>query len=54
MDLATIGSCENRNEQFEHIAKLKNEFKTENQVILSLDTKKKEMLGNFAKMELFF
>ena len=43
----TLKVVENRNEQFEHIAKLKEEFKTENQVILSIDTKKKEMLGNF-------
>lgn len=43
----TLKVVENRNEQFEHIAKLKEEFETENQVILSIDTKKKEMLGNF-------
>lgn len=43
----TLKVVSNRNEQFEHIADLKNKFCEENQVILSIDTKKKEMLGNF-------
>jgi len=43
----TLKVVENRNEQFEHIAKLKEKFANEKQVILSIDTKKKEMLGNF-------
>jgi hypothetical protein len=43
----TLKEVENRNEQFEHIAALKNEF-AENQLpVLSIDTKKKEVLGNF-------
>ena len=43
----TLKVVGNRNEQFEHIAKLKEEFTKENLPILSIDTKKKEMLGNF-------
>ncbi len=43
----TLKIVKNRNEQFEHIAKSKDEFAKENLPILSIDTKKKEMLGNF-------
>jgi hypothetical protein len=43
----TLKEVENRDEQFEHIAVLKNEF-AENQLpVLSIGTKKKEFLGNF-------
>jgi hypothetical protein len=43
----TLKEVENRNEQFEHITALKQEF-IENQLpVLSVDTKKKEMTGNF-------
>jgi hypothetical protein len=38
---------ENRNEQFENIARLKAEFEAAGNPIVSLDTKKKEHLGNF-------
>lgn len=38
---------ENRNEQFENIARLKAEFETAGNPIVSMDTKKKEHLGNF-------
>lgn len=43
----TLKVVNNRNEQFEHIAKLKEQFRKENLPSLSIDTKKKEMLGNF-------
>lgn len=36
-----------RNEQFEHIAHLRKTFEREGCPVLSIDTKKKEMLGNF-------
>jgi hypothetical protein len=42
-----LKDVENRNEQFEYIAKLKNSFKVNKNPILSIDTKKKELLGNF-------
>jgi hypothetical protein len=37
----------NRNEQFENIARLKAEFKAAGNPIVSMDTKKKEYIGNF-------
>lgn len=37
----------NRNEQFENIARLKAEFRAAGNPIVSMDTKKKEYLGNF-------
>ncbi len=37
----------NRNEQFENINKLKIDYEATGQPIISMDTKKKEMLGNF-------
>lgn len=43
----TLKEVKNRNEQFEHIAQLKEEFSKENLPVLSIDSKKKEMLGNF-------
>lgn len=43
----TLKIVANRNEQFEHIARLKEEFITGKLPVLSIDTKKKEMLGNF-------
>jgi hypothetical protein len=43
----TLKEVENRNEQFEHIAVLKKEFEENQLPILSIDTKKKEFLGNF-------
>lgn len=36
-----------RNEQFEHIAHLKAQYEASDNPILSMDTKKKEYLGNF-------
>jgi len=37
----------NRNEQFENIIRLKSEFEAAGNPIISMDTKKKEYLGNF-------
>jgi len=42
-----LKEVENRNEQFEHIAKLKSQFVENDLPVLSIDTKKKEMIGNF-------
>ena len=36
-----------RNEQFENIRDLKAQYKQDKQVIISIDTKKKELLGDF-------
>jgi hypothetical protein len=43
----TMKEVENRNMQFEYIAKLRKRFIHKMLPILSIDTKKKEMLGNF-------
>jgi len=43
----TFKDVENRNEQFKHIAKLTKQFINKNLPVLSIDTKKKEMIGNF-------
>lgn len=43
----TMKEVKDRNEQFEHIAGLKEDFGNENLPILSIDSKKKEMLGDF-------
>jgi len=45
----TLKAVENRNEQFEYIAKLKNLFTKNKLPVLSIDTKKKEMIGNFSR-----
>lgn len=44
---ASLHQVPNRNEQFEKIADLKRHFLAEGLPILSIDTKKKELLGNF-------
>jgi hypothetical protein len=36
-----------RNEQFEHIARLRKRYQSEGWPVLSIDTKKKELLGDF-------
>lgn len=41
----TIKDVANRNEQFENIEHLKNEYSKKNNPIISMDTKKKEVLG---------
>ncbi len=43
----SMGQCPDRNEQFEYIAKLKGEYLESDNPIISMDTKKKESLGNF-------
>jgi hypothetical protein len=45
----TLKEVENRNEQFEHIKELKNQFIENKLSVLSIDTKKKEMIGNFSR-----
>jgi hypothetical protein len=45
----TLKEVENRNEQFEHIAKLRKHFTDNALPILSIDTKKKEIIGNFSR-----
>lgn len=40
------GSSKNRNDQFEIITKLKNEYQSCGNPVISMDTKKKELLGN--------
>ena len=42
-----LKEVENRNEQFEYISCLKDSFKLDDNPVLSIDTKKKELLGNF-------
>ena len=41
-----IGRTENRNEQFENIKRLKEEYSNVGEPIISIDTKKKEYIGN--------
>ncbi|MBK7954803.1 MAG: hypothetical protein IPK02_13110 [Candidatus Accumulibacter sp.] len=36
-----------RNPQFENITKIKATYLAQNQPVISMDTKKKEMIGNF-------
>ena len=43
----TMGSPVNRNEQFEKIAVLRKQYEDDGNPVMSMDTKKKEMLGNF-------
>jgi len=43
----TMKEVPNRNEQFENIARLVAEFEASGNPIISIDTKKKEYLGNF-------
>lgn len=45
----TLKQVEYRNEQFEKIAQYRSQFAEQGLPILSIDTKKKEMLGNFAR-----
>src|SRR5438046_1628577 len=42
-----MGSHPDRNQQFENIARLKREFLASGDPVLSMDTKKKELIGNF-------
>jgi len=43
----TMKDIEHRNQQFEYIAKIRKQFTDRKLPILSIDTKKKEMIGNF-------
>jgi len=43
----TMGQHADRNAQFENIAKLKNQYLDARQPVISMDTKKKEIMGNF-------
>lgn len=43
----TLQQSEGRNEQFEHITFLKDAFLSNGLPVLSIDTKKKELIGNF-------
>ena len=43
----TMGSHPDRNAQFENIARLKQEYRDAGLPVISIDTKKKELLGNF-------
>jgi hypothetical protein len=43
----TMKEVENRNKQFEYIKKLMKQFISKNLPVLSIDSKKKEMIGNF-------
>jgi hypothetical protein len=43
----TLKDVENRNEQFEYIAKKRKQFIDKNLPVLSIDTKKKELIGSF-------
>ena len=43
----TMGQHADRNAQFETIAKLKKQYRDAGHPVISIDTKKKEMLGNF-------
>lgn len=43
----TMGQHADRNAQFENIAELKEQYQSAGHPVISIDTKKKEMLGNF-------
>jgi Rhodopirellula transposase DDE domain len=42
-----LGTCEHRDEQFRNIAELKEQYLAAGDPVISMDTKKKEYLGNF-------
>ena len=43
----SMGSHPDRNAQFENISRLKSEYLAAGQPVISIDTKKKELIGNF-------
>jgi hypothetical protein len=45
----TMGHHPDRNAQFENIAKLRREYQAAGDPVISVDTKKKELLGNFRR-----
>ena len=44
-----LGSSEHRNDQFERLAELRREYEKRGWPVLSVDTKKKELIGHFAR-----
>ena len=42
-----MGGHPDRNQQFENIARLKREYLASDDPVVSMDTKKKELIGNF-------
>lgn len=44
-----MGKSRNRNEQFENLKRLKAEFNEKGEPVLSMDTKKKELIGEFSR-----
>lgn len=44
------GSCSKRNEQFENISTKKADFKSKRYPVISMDTKKKEMIGKYSRI----
>jgi hypothetical protein len=45
----SMGAHPDRNAQFETIARLKAAYLARGELVLSIDTKKKELIGNFAR-----
>lgn len=50
----TMGHHPDRNAQFENIARLRQEYQAANDPVISIDTKKKELLGNFHRAGLTY
>jgi hypothetical protein len=44
-----LGRSRNRNEQFENIERVKSEFLERGEPVISMDTKKKELMGEFSR-----
>ena len=44
-----MGVSKNRNEQFENLDKIKTSFEAEGYPVISVDTKKKELLGEYSR-----
>lgn len=45
----SMGAHPDRNAQFENIAQLKAKYLTKGEPVISIDTKKKERIGNFSR-----
>jgi hypothetical protein len=50
----TMGHHPDRNAQFENIARLRREYEASGDAVIAIDTKKKELLGNFHRPGLTF
>lgn len=48
-----IGSCENRNDQFKNIARLKKQYINDGNPVISVDTKKKSFQVTYTGMVVF-